>query len=151
MGTSGICRNGLPVVDAVGPFLGSSSVHVGHGPLNFGLFIRKLIRTQAEVSLAVVLCSYSTKSTAGDLRVAMGCMDVWMCGSRKGSPLTPTTPSEIMSVKMSFIMVWKVAGLLVSPKNITSGSNIPLLVWKAAFHLSPSLIHTLLKPTRRPV
>jgi len=38
-----------------------------------------------------VLCSYSTKSTGGDLRVAMGCADVWMCGSRKGSPLTVST------------------------------------------------------------
>ena len=32
--------------------------------------------------------SYSAKSTAGDLRVTVGCADVWMCGSREGSPLT---------------------------------------------------------------
>jgi len=31
---------------------------------------------------------------------------------------------------MSFIMVWKVAGLLVIPKNITKGSNRPRLVQK---------------------
>jgi hypothetical protein len=45
-----------------------------------------------------------------------------------------TTPSEIISVNMSFIIVWKVARLLVSPKNITSGSNIPQFVLKVAFH-----------------
>jgi len=31
------------MVDVVGPLLGSPLVHVGHGPLNFGLFIWKLI------------------------------------------------------------------------------------------------------------
>jgi len=46
---------------------------------------------------------------------------------------------------MSFIMVWKVAGLLVIPKNITKGSNIPRLVRKATFYLSLGLIQTLLK------
>ncbi|KIJ48737.1 hypothetical protein M422DRAFT_162471, partial [Sphaerobolus stellatus SS14] len=50
----------------------------------------------------------------------------------------------VKSRKMSFIIVWKVAGLLVSPKNITKGSNSPLLVLNAAFHSSPSLIRTLL-------
>jgi len=49
---------------------------------------------------------------------------------------------------MSFIMVWKVAGLLVMPKNITKGSNRPRLVRKAAFHSSPGLMQTLLKPQR---
>jgi len=33
---------------------------------------------------------------------------------------------------MSFIIVWKVAGLLVIPKNITRGSKRPRLVRKAA-------------------
>ena len=47
---------------------------------------------------------------------------------------------------MSFIIVWKVAGLLVILKNITKGSNKPRLVWKAAFHLSLGLMRTLLKP-----
>ena len=49
---------------------------------------------------------------------------------------------------MSFIMVWKVAGLFVRPKNMTSGSNRLRFVRKAAFHSSPSLIRTLLKPHR---
>ena len=35
---------------------------------------------------------------------------------------------------MSFIVVWKVAGLLVSPKNMTSGLESFWLVQKAAFH-----------------
>ena len=36
-------------------------------------------------------------------------------------------------------MVWNVAGELVSPKNITVGSNGPLFVLKAAFHQSSSV------------
>ena len=55
---------------------------------------------------------------------------------------------NIKSFKMAFIMVWKVAGEFVSPKNITVGSKSPLLVWKAAFNSSPSFIHTLLYPQR---
>ena len=47
---------------------------------------------------------------------------------------------------MSFIIVWKVARLLVILKNITKGSNKPRLVWKAAFYSSLGLIWTLLKP-----
>ena len=47
---------------------------------------------------------------------------------------------------MLFIMVWKVARLLVIPKNITKGLNIPRLVQKATFHLSLGLMQTLLKP-----
>src|SRR5882672_10381344 len=43
-------------------------------------------------------------------------------------------------------MVWKVAGLLVRPKNITRGSKSPRFVRKAAFHSSPSLMWTLLYP-----
>ena len=44
------------------------------------------------------------------------------------------------------VIVWKVAGLLVNPKNMTRGSKSPQFVWKAAFHLSPSFMWTLLKP-----
>jgi len=43
-------------------------------------------------------------------------------------------------------MFWKVGGLLVMPKNITNGSNDPLLVVNAAFHSQPFLICTLLHP-----
>src|SRR5271155_5601710 len=57
-------------------------------------------------------------------------------------------PSLIISSKISSIIVWKVAGLLVRPKNMTKGSNNPRLVRKAAFHSSPSFIRTLLKPHR---
>ena len=49
---------------------------------------------------------------------------------------------------MSFIMVWKVARLLVISKNITKGSNRPQLVQKAAFHSFLGLMQTLLKPQR---
>src|SRR5580700_2535521 len=45
---------------------------------------------------------------------------------------------------MSFIIVWKVAGELQRPKNMTSGSKTPQLVLKAALNSSPSLIRILL-------
>jgi hypothetical protein len=54
--------------------------------------------------------------------------------------------SAISSEKIEFIIIWNVAGELVSPKNMMVGSNNPLLVIKAAFHSSPSLIRTLLYP-----
>ncbi len=43
-------------------------------------------------------------------------------------------------------MDWKVAGEFINLKNITVGSNNPSLVLKAAFHLLPSLMCTLLYP-----
>jgi len=46
------------------------------------------------------------------------------------------------------IMSWNVAGELHMPKYITSGSNSPRFVQKAAFYLSPSLILILLYPHR---
>jgi hypothetical protein len=56
--------------------------------------------------------------------------------------------STISSEKIEFIIVWNVTGELVSPKNMTVGSNKPLLVMKATFHSSPSLIQMLLYPQR---
>src|SRR6266853_4754374 len=47
-----------------------------------------------------------------------------------------------------FIMAWKVAGELQSPKNITVGSYSPSLVMKVAFHLWPFFIRTVLYPHR---
>ena len=43
-------------------------------------------------------------------------------------------------------MVWNVAGEFVRLKNMTLGSNRPWFVINAAFHLSPSLMCTLLYP-----
>ena len=57
-----------------------------------------------------------------------------------------TIPSAMRSQKISFIIVWKLVGLLVIPKNIIKGSNNLQLVWNMAFHSSPGLIHILLKP-----
>ena len=51
--------------------------------------------------------------------------------------------------RMSFIMVWKVAGELHSLKNMMSGSKSPQFMEKAAFHSSPSFSRTLLKPQWR--
>src|SRR6267154_4810404 len=59
-----------------------------------------------------------------------------------------TSPVAISLRKVASIMVWKVAGELVSPKNITVGSKSPLFVLKAAFHWSPSLMQILLYPHR---
>src|SRR5467141_2689260 len=56
------------------------------------------------------------------------------------------TPASMSSQKMSFIIIWNVAGLLVRPKNMTRGSNRPWFIQKATFHSSPSLILTLLYP-----
>jgi hypothetical protein len=47
---------------------------------------------------------------------------------------------------MWFIMAWKVAGELVSPKEHYVGSYSPNGVMNAAFHSSPFLIRTLLYP-----
>src|SRR3981189_999431 len=44
-----------------------------------------------------------------------------------------TTPWVIRSSKISFIIVWKVAGLLVSPKYITSGSKQTAISSKRRF------------------
>src|SRR5437588_5327158 len=52
----------------------------------------------------------------------------------------------ISSQNNTSIIVWKVAGELVRPKNMTRHSNNPLLVLKAVFHSSPSLMRTLLYP-----
>ncbi|KAF8238856.1 hypothetical protein L208DRAFT_1240734 [Tricholoma matsutake] len=71
-----------------------------------------------------------------------------------------TTPLSIMSLKMSFIIFWKVGGLLVIPKNMTSslkdprhpiadGSKDPRHMANAAFHSSPFFIRTLLYPHRK--
>ena len=55
-------------------------------------------------------------------------------------------PSRISSSNMAFIMVWKVAGELVIPKNITVGSKSPWFVINVAFHSSPVQIWMLLYP-----
>src|SRR5712672_175248 len=62
------------------------------------------------------------------------------------SMYTVSQPSWILSSNIAFIMAWKVAGELVMPKNMTVGSYNPSLVMKAAFHLSPFLMCTLLYP-----
>ena len=51
---------------------------------------------------------------------------------------------QIKSPNMSFIMLWKVAGILEKLKYITVASKRPYLVINAIFHLFPSLMQTLL-------
>ena len=55
-------------------------------------------------------------------------------------------PSVISLAKIAFIIIWKVAGELVSPKNMTVGSNSPWFVMNVALCLSPFLMQTLLYP-----
>lgn len=50
------------------------------------------------------------------------------------SMYTINHPSAIMSLKESFINLWKVTGEFDSPKNIMVGSNNPFEVMNAAFH-----------------
>src|SRR5712692_4672484 len=64
----------------------------------------------------------------------------------KSSMYTDSHPCAISLWKIIFIIIWKVAGELVSPKNMTVGSKSPLGVRNATFHLSPSWIWTLLYP-----
>ena len=52
----------------------------------------------------------------------------------------------IRSQKMLFIIVWKVAELLVILKSITKGLKRPQLVQNVAFYSSPDLIQILLNP-----
>ncbi len=52
----------------------------------------------------------------------------------------------ICSRNMVSIMVWNVAGELVSPKNITVGSKSPIFVMKATLCQSSSIICTVLYP-----
>src|SRR5260370_29737925 len=62
----------------------------------------------------------------------------------KSSMYTDSQPRAISRQKIMFIIIWKVAGELVSPKNMTIGSKSPSGVRNAAFHSSPSLMRTLL-------
>jgi len=59
---------------------------------------------------------------------------------------TESHPYATCTQKMWFIIIWKVGGEFVNPKNITNGLNKPSGVRKAAFHSSPSLIQMLLYP-----
>jgi len=45
---------------------------------------------------------------------------------------------------MSFIILWKVTGVLEKPKYIIVASKRPCLVINTIFYLSPSLMQTLL-------
>ncbi|KAF8240076.1 hypothetical protein L208DRAFT_1234886 [Tricholoma matsutake] len=60
-----------------------------------------------------------------------------------------TMPLSIMSLKMLFIIFWKVRGLLLILKNMTSSSKDHQCMANAAFHSSPFFICTLLYPHRK--
>src|SRR5229473_2162435 len=75
--------------------------------------------------------------------VSPGFHFVWMA---KSSIYTDSHPWAISRRKIIFIIIWKVAGELVSPKNITVGSKSPSGVKNAAFDSLPGLIRILLYP-----
>ena len=52
---------------------------------------------------------------------------------RMSSKYTTTTPSEIRSSNIASIIVWKVAGLLVRPKNMTRGFIKALVSLESGF------------------
>ena len=70
---------------------------------------------------------YST-SISKILQTAHLCSSSIFIKIRMLSKYTTTIPSAMRVLKISFIIVWKVAGLLVIPKNITKGSKRPQLV-----------------------
>src|SRR6266851_3806385 len=59
---------------------------------------------------------------------------------------TVSSPLAIWVWNSVFIIDWKVVGEFIRPKNITVGSNSPLLVVKAAFHLYLFFTCTMLYP-----
>ena len=79
-------------------------------------------------------------------QIAFACSSSILVKIKMLSRQTTIMLSAMRSWKMLFIMVWKVAGLLVIPENITKSLNMPRLVWKATFHWSPGLMWMLLKP-----
>ena len=89
------------------------------------------------------LCSTRISNT---LQTAYACSSIVFVKIRMLSRYMTTMPSAMRSCKILFIVVQKVARLLVIPKNITRGSKSPWLVQKVAFYLSLGLIHMLLKP-----
>ena len=62
--TSDVRGKRLPVVYLANPFLGMTLAHVGHGPLDFGLFIRELVWTEVDVSLAGVDEAFAFQAVA---------------------------------------------------------------------------------------
>ena len=47
----GILELLFPMEDAGGPLLSTTGFHIGHGPYDFGLFIRKVLGTESDVGL----------------------------------------------------------------------------------------------------
>jgi hypothetical protein len=62
------------------------------------------------------------------------------------SRYTVTFLDSMRSLNISFIILWKVAGELQRPKNMTSGLYNPNSVMNAAFHSLPYLMQILLYP-----
>src|SRR5882724_10162281 len=58
-----------------------------------------------------------------------------------------TTPSLMSSLKMPFIIIWKVVGLVIKPKNITRGLKRPQVCPECGFPLvSLFIMHIVVSP-----
>ena len=88
---------------------------------------------------------YSTRISS-TLQIVLAYYSIVLVKMRISFKYTTTISLVMRSLKMLFIIVQKIARLLVIPKNITKGSNKPQLVQKVVFHLFPGLMHILLKP-----
>src|SRR5258707_15269793 len=77
--------------------------------------------------------------------VSPGCLFVWIARS---SMYTESHPCATCLRNMVFIIIWKVAGEFVRPKNMTVGSKRPSGVRNATFHSSPGFMRMLLYPHR---
>src|SRR5260370_41518374 len=97
-----------------------------------------MMRPRYSTDLCSNLHFSGLRKSQWDHKVSRISLVTLQCSSRVG-----------VKIKMSFIMVWNVAGELHKPKNMTKGSKSPQLVIKATFHSSPLLTLTLLKPHQR--
>src|SRR6266404_5212634 len=78
---------------------------------------------------------------------SVSCFSHFVC-TAISSMYTDSQPCATLVQKIVFIIIWKVVGEFVKPKNMTVGSNNPSGVRKAAFHSLPSLMRILLYPHR---
>ena len=80
----GILRFLFPTEDADGPLLSTTRFHIGHGPYDFGLFIRKVLGTELDVGLTGIQECYSFGAVSIKFcrHQRMGLTGLWWDGRR---------------------------------------------------------------------
>ena len=96
--------------------------------LRYRLFCLSMSSTWCVYCQCLFQCSSSVSPCFGFMWIVMLSM------------YTDSHPRATSFRKIVFIIIWNVAGELVSPKNMTVGLNRPSGVRKATFHSSPGLI-----------